>query len=293
MALKNMLDSLKKESYVVSKLDFYLTSRNEDNDRALDVNSPSAVGTCLRARYYKRTGQGSAETLSARTYRIFDNGTGVHERLQNYLLDMNLLLMDEVPVHNDSYGIQGHTDGILQLTEDELGVLEIKSMNDRNFAMLKDAEPKHKMQALVYLYCLEQRRQYLREHYKHLEFTSMYDYYAGYYQHLQSGSKHTREEKIFFQADLCYQRDLILIGSEVPLTKCVILYENKNNQELKEFTVSALLPEHQELLVTVLEECDMLNEAVGSETIPEREGKNKSDPYCRWCDYKNTICWVV
>ena len=41
MALKKVLDSLKRDGYIVKKLDYYLMSKNESNDRAINVNSPS------------------------------------------------------------------------------------------------------------------------------------------------------------------------------------------------------------------------------------------------------------
>ena len=85
-----------------------------------------------------------------------------HERIQNYLLEMNLLICDEVPLLNEEYNIQGHTDGFLDLPEDEVAILEIKSINDNQFNQLKDAKEEHKKQGLIYLYCAEERRQQLR-----------------------------------------------------------------------------------------------------------------------------------
>lgn len=293
MALKKVLNSLKKDGYIVKKLDYYLMTKNDSNDRAINVNSPSAVGTCLRARYYTRTGTGTSESFEARTLRIFDNGTGVHERLQKYLVDMGMLLLDEVPVHDYDYNIQGHTDGLIRLTPSELGVLEIKSMNDRNFANLKDAEEKHKSQALVYLYCLEQRRQHLRDNYEELVYKEMREEYEARYQHMTDGSIHSREDKIEYQCSLCWKRDNLLFECTKPLNKCILLYENKNNQELKEFTVLATKEDHLDLITTALEDFDTINQAVESGEIPPRGGRVKSDPYCRWCPYRTSECWVL
>lgn len=120
MALKNLFDAMKNEGYVIKDLDLYLAKKaNEaDENRAIDVNAPSQVGRCPRERYYARTQcvQADPNSISPRSQRIFDNGTGVHERLQGYLKDMGILLMDELPVHNVEYNIQGHTDGVLALT---------------------------------------------------------------------------------------------------------------------------------------------------------------------------------
>lgn len=114
MALKEMFKAMKSEGYVTAPLDRFLFEQaNRPNDRAVNVNAPSQAGKCNRANYYMRTQCESDGSVDPRTQRIFDNGTFTHERLQSYLIEMELLLMDEVPIINDEYNIQGHTDGLL------------------------------------------------------------------------------------------------------------------------------------------------------------------------------------
>ena len=115
MALNKLFKVMKSEGYVVSVLERYLLSLNskdeDGSDRAIDVNAPSQVGTCMRARFYARTGvQKDGNSVEPRLRRIFDNGSFVHARIQNYLLEQGMLLMDEVPLRNDEYDIQGHAD---------------------------------------------------------------------------------------------------------------------------------------------------------------------------------------
>lgn len=288
---------MKQEGYVIKPLDFFLERKaNEENDRAVNVNAPSQAGQCMRHNYYMRKQYPSDGSISARLQRIFDNGTCTHERLQGYLLKMFLLICDEVPILNDEYNIQGHTDGLLDLSETEIGVLEIKSINDHQYSQLKDAKEEHKRQGLVYLYSLEQRRLYLREKYKTLQ--DFYDseeeraeYFRSKYQHMKDGSKYSREEKIQNEIDLNLICDDILYRTEKPITKVIFLYENKNTQDLKEFIVERNnTSEH--ILTEVLEEYRQLNEYCDSDTLPPREGKNKSCQTCKWCDFKNT-CWIV
>ena len=158
MALKEMFQAMKKEGYVTAPLDRYLFEQaNKPNDRAVNVNAPSQAGKCNRANFYMRMQYEDDGSIDPRTQRIFDNGTYTHERLQSYLIDMELLLMDEVPLINDQYNIQGHTDGFLNL-EDEVAILEIKSINDNQFTQLRDAKEEHKKQGLIYLFCAEERR---------------------------------------------------------------------------------------------------------------------------------------
>ena len=295
MALKDLFNSMKREGYVTQPLDMYLFEQaSQPNDRAVNVNAPSQAGNCLRANYYMRKGYEKAGTIDPRTQRIFDNGTYTHERLQKYLIDMELLLMDEVPIINDVYNIQGHTDGFLNL-DGEVAILEIKSINDNSFNQLKDAKEEHKKQGLIYLYCAEERRLWLKKHFKDkVEFDNSYkdryNYFESRYQHLKGGSKYTREEKIANEVMLNMLSDNILFYTDKPVSKVVFLYENKNNQDLKEYVVERNITTQPEL-EEVLKEYEYLNECCETDTIPPREGTGKSCNFCRWCNYKNE-CYI-
>lgn len=299
MALSDVFSAMKREGFVIRPLDLYLLSLNkEDNDRAIDVNAPSQVGTCMRARFYARTGEEpDANSVDARTRRIFDNGTYYHVRMQEYLKEAGLLLMDEVPVHNYEYNIQGHTDGILKLTAVEDAVLELKSINSKAFTDLKAPKPEHRKQGLVYIFCLEERRKFLQSKYatradfdRSLPIRKVQ--YKKLYQHLKGGRKFTREQKIAFQVSLHIKMDSILYDLKKPITKAIFLYENKDNQELKEYCVSTTEAASKNIMKEILEEYSALNEYVSSGELPPREGRNKSDSLCRWCNYKSA-CWIV
>ena len=289
MALKAVFNSMKREGYIVKDLDQFLLKMNgEENDRAIDVNAPSQATACLRANYYARTGhEKDVYAIDARTRRIFDNGSGVHERLQNYLLKQGMLLIDEVPLRNDEYNIQGHTDGFLQLTPNEIGILEIKSMNTNAFSKLKDAVEDHKVQALVYLFCAEERRKYLQATYPvEADFieseAERIAYFESLYQHIKGGSKYTREEKIAKKVSDHLKTDEILYRTVRPINKVVVLYEDKNDQNLKEFVVKR----DEEMLKWVLDRYAYLNECVAKKRLPDREGTGKTTAPCRWCDFK-------
>lgn len=299
MALSDVFSAMKREGFVIRPLDLYLLSLNkEDNDRAIDVNAPSQVGTCMRARFYARTGEEpDANSVDARTRRIFDNGTYYHVRMQEYLKEAGLLLMDEVPVHNYEYNIQGHTDGILKLTAVEDAVLELKSINSKAFTDLKAPKPEHRKQGLVYIFCLEERRKFLQSKYStRADFDRSLPIrkvqYKKLYQHLKGGRKFTREQKIAFQVSLHIKMDSILYDLKKPITKAIFLYENKDNQELKEYCVSTTEAASKNIMKEILEEYSTLNDYVSSGELPPREGRNKSDSLCRWCNYKSA-CWIV
>lgn len=287
---------MKKEGYITAPLDRYLFEQaNKPNDRAVNVNAPSQAGKCNRANYYMRMQIGGDGSIDPRLQRIFDNGTYTHERLQGYLKDMELLIMDEVPLINEDYNIQGHTDGFIDLT-DEVAILEIKSINDNQFGQLKDAKEEHKKQGLVYLFCAEERRLWLHEKYKtEEEFNNSYEeryrYFESKYQHMKSGSKFSREEKIKNEVELNMLSDNILFYTDKPITKVIFLYENKNTQDLKEFVVERNMTT-EPILTQVLYDYDYLNKCCANEEVPPREGTSKSCNTCRWCGYKNE-CWVV
>ena len=296
MALKDMFSAMKKEGYITAPLDRYLFEQaNKPNDRAVNVNAPSQAGKCNRANYYMRMQYEGDGSVDPRTQRIFDNGTYTHERLQTYLLDMELLHMDEVPLINDEYHIQGHTDGFINLG-DEVAILEIKSINDNQFSQLKDAKEEHKCQGLIYLFCAEERRLWLHEQYKseksfNASYNERYKFFEKHYQHMRSGSKYTREQKIKNEVLLNMLSDNILFHTEVPVSKVVFLYEDKNNQELKEFVIERNIST-EPILTSVLQNYEVLNKCCETQTLPEREGTSKSCNMCRWCSYKNE-CWVV
>ena len=297
MALEFLKENMKKKG-IIARLDNYLlTLQKEDNDRAFNVNAPSQIAVCKRARYYSRTGEGTKTSYSARTQRIFDNGTYFHERTQKYMLDSGILLLDEVPVLSEEYNIQGHTDGILDLG-DEYAILELKSINDNQYSGLRSGEkPEHTLQGLVYVYCIESHRKFLQEKYKNkllfkLSRNKRAKEYEQYYQHLKGGSKHTKEEKIAFQVGLHLRLDDLVFTCEKPITKVIFLYENKNTQDLKEFVVDSTTPENQEKIAEILEGCSYVNDCVETGTVPPREATRKSDSICRFCSYKDE-CWVL
>lgn len=299
MAIQDVFDTMKRGGYIIQEWEkFLLKKQDKDNDRVRNINAPSQIGNCLRARYYSRMGYPSAR-ISAKAERIFNNGTYVHERIQKDLRDCGILILDEVPVFNDHYLIQGHTDGIIKLNDDELGVLEIKSINLRNFTELKSTKPEHVAQGLTYLYCLEQHRQHLKKSFKtSYEFAISWKkerlpVYSAMYSHLRDGSMYTKMDKLNFQLSLHRELDVILYHLEIPITKVVFLYECKDNQELKEFIVDSNDEDAKKTIQQVLNECEILNKCIDEGKVPNRyEGAKRNSGICRWCSYQDE-CFVV
>ena len=297
MGLKNLFKTMKNEGYIIKRLDQYLlTQVKKDADRRWDINSPSMASQCSRAIYYSRKDvPRDGDAIDARTQRIFDNGTGVHERLQAYMEDEGILLMPEVPVLDQDLQVQGHTDGILELNKYEVGVLEIKSINTNGFSSLVDAKDEHKTQAQIYMMCLEKERQGIKEKCPtkrdlniYLRSKEFYNFYAGMYQHLKGGSHYTREEKIEFKVKQHKQACRILWGAVRPITKMVFLYEDKNTQELKEFVVQW----DDNRVKEIEDKLKKVNKSLKTNKVPPREGTSRSCATCRWCSWKGE-CWIV
>lgn len=278
---------MKKKDGLVKRINqFLLVNGNESGeDRVNITNSPSSALGCSRANYYQRMGV-KKDSVDPRVQRIFDNGHGMHERIQGYLTKMGVLMMDEVPLVHEEWEIQGHTDGILSMTErkNEVEILELKSINSRQFSGLRDAKEEHKAQAHVYMFVAEEHRLHLRNTYPTMKDfkrseLSRRNVYRKRYLHLKDGKKYTRDEKIKFKVQQHIQMDNILIHVTKPITKAVLLYECKDTQEMKEFVVDF----EDAIIDEVLEKFAVNNEAWKTKKIPCRECTSKSQG--RFCAY--------
>lgn len=292
MGVKELLNSSKyNKDSITARIDNYLATNVEENDRAVDVNSPSQVFKCMRSLYYARTEAESDGFIDPRLQRIFDNGTHMHLRTQEYLTKEGSLVMDECPCIDAEANIQGHTDGILKMTEQEYAILELKSMNSILFGKLKEPKPEHIAQAMIYMYCTECRRQELAvmtdEEFKKSE-KERAEFYRSRYQHLKAGKKCTKEEKIQHNIDTNLKLDNLLHTIKRPIDRIVFLYENKDNQELKEFVIEY----DDDLMCDILDFYDQVNYYVANKKVPPREGTSKSCNICRFCGYRNE-CYVV
>lgn len=300
-ALKNVFSTMKQQG-LAKKLDQYLlVSKHEDDaDRKNVTNSPSSAGGCSRANIYQRMGK-EKDPIDSRTRRIFDNGHHVHDRLQTYFEKMGILLMREVPLYHNKDEIQGHTDGLMDYTGKlkDIVVLEIKSINSRQFASLKQAKEDHVKQGGVYIHCLESARKRLRKRYGTYEDFKKSEnlrriFYGQRYMHLKGGRRYTREEKIAFKVGQHIQCDEILYQLKSPIKKIAFVYECKDTQGIKVFEVDV----DMDVLDEVLDKYRDNNmywkrakrqvELGKTVKLPERECKNKTEG--RFCNYVS-ICF--
>ena len=138
---------------LIEAIDKYLVTRPKDK-RRINCFHPSTLHKSPRYLYDAYLNGDNNQDFEPRLLRIFDNGHGVHERLQKYLKEIGVLLEAEVPVENVEYEICGTCDGILKLGKRE-GVLEIKSINSNGFYATHEPKPEHLIQINIYMFCMD------------------------------------------------------------------------------------------------------------------------------------------
>ena len=235
--LKDFLGTRKNQTKVISRVDRYLQTRRPDTSRRTDVLHPSEIvgkDWCLRASYHLLRGaEPKRVSHPLRLENVFRTGHDIHEKWQGWLGDAGYLYgywrcracgsltvamyqgapehscitcglhmwqYAEVPVYIDSLRIQGHTDGWLVFPDDEDHLLEIKSIGVGTI--------RHYESGLLSYGSLEEMfKQISRPFYGH-----------------------NLQVQVYFEA---LHREY---GDEAP-QKAIILYENKSNQDVKEFVI--------------------------------------------------------
>ena len=150
------LSGSQMEEWLVENIDIDLQKRNEPVYKKVDYFRPGSTNQCARYWYYMFDGVTYTPTFSSQTYRIFDNGHAVHDRLYSYLDAMGILVSSEIPISNDDPPIQGTADGIIDLNGHKL--IELKSISTEGFQYRQLAHKPsddHVRQAQLYMHCLK------------------------------------------------------------------------------------------------------------------------------------------
>lgn len=134
----------------------YLAPQRE-GERARFVVHPSQAGGCSRKLALSIVYDGvGVPTHNARIQRIFDNGHGVHQRLQGYLWEAAKMgtgglkmMWEDVALFIPELLVTGELDCVVQVAR-SFYVVEIKSANKETFEALR--KPKDEWINQVYLY---------------------------------------------------------------------------------------------------------------------------------------------
>lgn len=91
------------------------------------------------------------EKIEPRLSRIFENGTYMHLRFSNYFLSLPTPFEIQVAVILRDWPIIGEADAIISHPEMGTIIIELKSINDRNFKLLKKPQDGHAAQVNTYM----------------------------------------------------------------------------------------------------------------------------------------------
>ncbi len=141
---------------LLKTIDAHLEKRNTPTEKKVGGFHPSYTNQCARYWYYLFEGTEMTTAFHPQTYRIFDNGHAVHDRLYSYLREIGILVAEEIPVTHDDPPIEGTADGIIDLDGHKL--IELKSISNEGFHYRKlYNKPKddHFRQAQIYMRCLD------------------------------------------------------------------------------------------------------------------------------------------
>jgi len=130
--------------------------RNVEFEKKVDGFHPSYTNQCARYWYYIFQGAKVTPSFSAQTYRIFDNGHAVHERIYSYFKNIGILVAEEIPVTYENPPITGTADGIIDFHGKKL--IELKSISAEGFEyrrIYNKPKDDHYRQAQIYMRCLD------------------------------------------------------------------------------------------------------------------------------------------
>jgi CRISPR/Cas system-associated exonuclease Cas4 (RecB family) len=230
---------------------------------------PSSSGKCSRAIVYQMLGY-EQEEFDGRTLLIFENGNGMHNRIEHVLGQTGLLIAPEFSFEMPEWRISGRSDAIIHNflpheTSDRIIRLEepiFELDEEGNPIRDKDGHKTKVGDKLVY--------EGPDNDIMIVELKSISDKGFNY---LRGKPK----EEHVLQLTLYMYLTGIRAG--------MLLYENKNNQELKEFYVDYDI----EMARRIVGQIIYVNEFVDKEELPPREYE-ETDFQCRYCSYKK-YCW--
>jgi len=182
------------------------------------------AGRCPRSIFFKFK-RAPKEEMDARVLRMFDHGNYIHRLILSSLFSLGLVRSSEINIPSQKV-ISGRADAILSW-ENELYVLDIKSMNSFLFKNLSQPKEENLDQLQLYLH--------------------------------------------FFA-----------------IQKGILLYVNKDTQELKEFIVIYDRTRSEK----ILKDLDQLKTKIEANIIPKRLDDFPSDKQCQFCQFKE-ICKQV
>jgi len=197
---------------------FYLDQQKRKEQTRFYITD---AGKCGRAVFFKFK-NAPREKLDPRILRLYEKGEYLHRNIISILIRMGILVASEVNIPGQEM-IAGRADGIVSLNN-ELYLLDIKSMNSMIFRGLNEPKEENICQLQLYL------------HYFNIK-------------------------------------------------KGILLYIDKDQQEIKEFTINY----DKNLVQSLLKNFTDLKQKVDSNVIPDRLPNYPQNWQCQYCQFKE-VC---
>jgi len=252
---------------IIDCIDSVLNAEDEANDRDYSYFHPSEFADCLRKIAYNFYGAPKKGSHSPQLLRIFDNGSWMHLRYTSYFERAKVLrgywkclnpmcgkifgreekLGVFAPYLDDNFSCEcGNTN--------RLGYEEVRVTSDPEFNFYGNVDAVIKLED---------------EHYV-LDYKSMNSF--SFKRFKEPYQKHIVQVNIY----------LWLLG----LKKGFLLYENKDNQEVRLATVER----NDKLISQIQTRAKELNALLKSKKLPQRKYDAKSASECKNCLYRD-LCW--
>lgn len=249
-----------KEHLITPIYDSYLTKLNgkfidwngESSKRKSWGLHPSSINGCSRALQYSWLGVPRSQVITPKLSRIFAVGHYTHHRIQSDLERAGLLAFREVPLYYPKYCLIGNADGLLHWQFDDFyAILEIKSINPKDFASLVVPSENYIWQAQSYMLMAE----YMRK---------------------QAHSDASLQGAVY---------DL-LRKIKNPLHQVNFYYECKGTAQTKEIIVTR----DKDIQQQIKEKAVTIVGAMKRKELLPREADGPTESPCNRCDYRSK-CW--
>lgn len=152
-----LVDEVKKN--LVQLIDNHILVKRRTQTKLVKHFRGSSITDCPRALLFSMMNLDEQEypkanTDSATGYKLMAHGTAIHELIQGYLIDMEVMKKEDTEkrMEDEELLFAGHCDGILNL--DRRVLLEIKTINDKGFQMIRVPKEAHYYQAQAYIHFL-------------------------------------------------------------------------------------------------------------------------------------------
>lgn len=215
---------------------------------------PSSVGRCLRETTYRML-KYPATPKSGTNLQVLENGNSFHQRMEDTLADMGIMVAPELSLKDESLCIYGRSDAIVWNFLDDAFEEEEDTSNQIELYNTKDEV----------IYVGPKNRVLL------VDFKSIQDKSFNKLPKKKPKKEHEMQLQLYFY----------LTG----INKGILYYENKNNQQTTEYVIER----NDKIISDVLEEIKYCVDLAKQRELAPRLLK-PTDVQCRYCDFRE-ICW--